>query len=311
MRKHKLYILLCEYIFSSQGENEHFDPFGRSRNIFRDIMAHKPFVFLQHGITINDLSSWLFRCNKNIFGFVTAAKNEYNSILDYNYGYKPENVWLTGFSRFDKLYDDGQKIISILPTWRKYLTDGNDTFTRQWKVIENFTDSEFFKFYNALINHPRILATAKKTGYKIKFALHPNLCAGAGFFDENDYTSISADNLDYNKIYAISDLIITDYSSVVFDFAYLRKPIIYTQFDFDDFFSGYHSVNKGYFDYERDGFGEVEYDLESTVDRIIEYMENGCELKDKYRERIDSFFAFNDKDNSKRIYEMAIKRRKS
>ena len=63
---------------------------------------------------------------------------------------------------------------------------------------------------------------------------------------------------------------------------------------------------KGYFDYERDGFGEVEYDLESTVDRIIEYMENGCQLKDKYRERIDKFFAFNDQNNCQRVYEKII-----
>ena len=52
-----------------------------------------------------------------------------------------------------------------------------------------------------------------------------------------------------------------------------------------------------------DGFGEVEHDLEGTVDRIIEYMENGCQLKDKYRERIDNFFAFHDKNNCQRVYE--------
>ena len=47
----------------------------------------------------------------------------------------------------------------------------------------------------------------------------------------------------------------------------------------------------------------MEYDLESTIDRIIEYMETGCQLKDVYRERIDNFFAFNDQDNCKRVYE--------
>ncbi len=88
----------------------------------------------------------------------------------------------------------------------------------------------------------------------------------------------------------------TDYSSVSFDFAYLRKPVIYARFD------AYH-YTEGYYDDERDGFGEVEYDLESTVDRIIEYMHNGCQLKPMYRERIDKFFAFNDKNNCQRVYE--------
>ena len=92
------------------------------------------------------------------------------------------------------------------------------------------------------------------------------------------------------------------------DFSYLRKPLIYCQFDEKEFMgSGNHVYVPGYFDYERDGFGEVEYDLESTVDRIIEYMENDCKLKDKYRERIDKFFAFNDQNNCQRVYEEIIK----
>ena len=98
-------------------------------------------------------------------------------------------------------------------------------------------------------------------------------------------------------------MILTDYSSAVFDFAYLRKPVLYTQFDKEEFFKGEHVYTQGYFDYERYGFGEVEYDLESTVDRIIEYMKNGCQLKEKYRKRIDNFFAFNDKNNCQRVYE--------
>ena len=93
---------------------------------------------------------------------------------------------------------------------------------------------------------------------------------------------------------------ITDYSSVAFDFAYLHKPIVYTQFDVEQFFSKHYL--KGYFDYVRDGFGEVEYDLDSTVDRIIEYMGNGCLLKDEYRKRIDTFFAFHDRQCCERVF---------
>ena len=303
---HKINILLSECIFSSQGENEHFDPFGAGRNAVRDLLADKPFVFLQHGVIMNDLSKWLFRQNKNIFGFITSAKNEYDSIVDGKYDYPPERVWLTGLPRFDRLYDDSQKLISIMPTWRKNLTAGNDPITREWALKDDFAESEYFVFYNSLINHPRLLEAAAKTGYKINFALHPNLRAGANLFTENEFASVTSESLDYNRVYAISDLIVTDYSSSIFDFVYLRKPIVYAQFDFDSFFDGSHSVGKGYFEFERDGFGEVEYNLEATVDRIIEYMENGCKLKPKYRERIDNFFEYNDKNNCKRIYERVI-----
>lgn len=35
-------------------------------------------------------------------------------------------------------------------------------------------------------------------------------------------------------------------------------------------------------------------------------MESGCQLKDKYRERIDNFFAFNDQNNCQRVYEKIL-----
>ena len=105
----------------------------------------------------------------------------------------------------------------------------------------------------------------------------------------------------YGKIFSESSLVVTDYSSTAFDFAYLRKPVVYCQFDKEEFFTN-HSYKQGFFSYEDDGFGEVEYDLDGTVDRIIEYISNGCELKDKYRKRIDKFFTYHDKKNCERVY---------
>ena len=35
----------------------------------------------------------------------------------------------------------------------------------------------------------------------------------------------------------------------------------------------------------------------------IEYMENGCKMKEVYKKRVDEFFAFNDKNNCERLYQ--------
>ncbi len=40
---------------------------------------------------------------------------------------------------------------------------------------------------------------------------------------------------DINELYIISDLLITDYSSVFFDYANLKKPIIFYMYDLDDY----------------------------------------------------------------------------
>lgn len=308
--KHKLYTLLCDYAISSQGENIHFDPFDKMHNFFRDITVKKPFVFLQHGITMNDLSGWLNRYNKNISGFVTASKYEHNSILEYDYNYTENQVWLTGFARFDRLYDEPEKIVTIMPTWRKYLSKYYNKNTNKWVLVDNFEESDYYQFFNSLINNDKLIAASKKYGYKIMFVPHPIVKPHINFFDKNDDIEFSDSNISYTEIYAKSDLVLTDYSSAVFDFAYLRKPVIYTHFDSQDFFGGKHTVKPGYFDFERDGFGEVEYDLDSTVNRIIEYMENSCQLKDMYRERIDDFFAYNDQNNCQRIYDKLINNKK-
>lgn len=302
--KHKMIHLLAGKIISSQGQPYITNPFSDRISSYRDLMQKQSFIFLQHGVIKDDLSDWLNRYNKGIDGFITSAGPEYRSILDYKYFYTEKEVWLTGLPRHDFLYNDPKRYITVMPTWRKYLSVGRGNGL--WNMKDSFTVSEYYCFYNSLINDQRLLDAAEKYHYTICFMPHPNVISWLDTFEKNDHIIFLDASNPYKKVFAESNLVITDYSSAVFDFLYLRKPVIYCQFDVDSFFSGEHSYIKGYFDYERDGFGEVEYDLDSTVNRIIEYMQSNCELKDKYRKRIDDFLSFNDKKNSERIFNRII-----
>lgn len=102
------------------------------------------------------------------------------------------------------------------------------------------------------------------------------------------------------KLIAKSSLLITDYSNIFFDFGYLGKPIIYTHFDYTEY-RKYHFPN-GYFDYERDGFGKVCYDSESTINAIISEIKCKMKMKTKYYKRIKRFFQYNDQLNCIRTY---------
>ena len=106
----------------------------------------------------------------------------------------------------------------------------------------------------------------------------------------------------YKDAFAEGNLLITDYSSVAFDFAYLRKPIIYYQFDSEQFFAE-HTYTKGYYDYYNDGFGEVVDDEEKIVKLIVDYIKCECKLKEIYSDRINSFFKYQDRECCKRVYE--------
>lgn len=302
-KKHKLYHLMSSYVISSQGNNPVVNPLLAGNIYYRDILCKMRFVFLQHGVTKDDISGWLNLYNRNMFGFIVTTNQEYQSVFEYDYFYSPEHVWLTGMPRNDLLYHDEKKYITIMPTWRKSLMTHPDPVTGIWMIRDDFKESKYYQFYNSLLNDERLLSAAEKYGYTICHKPHPNIEPYIDMFDMNDKVKYFATEKTYREIFAESDLMLTDYSSVAFDFAYLGKPIVYAQFDKQAFFSGEHSYTAGYFDYDRDGFGDVTTDLDSTVNCLIEYMENNCRPKQKYLDRINRTFAFIDKDCCKRVYE--------
>ncbi|MCR5846612.1 MAG: CDP-glycerol glycerophosphotransferase family protein [Lachnospiraceae bacterium] len=311
--EHLILHMIADVIISSQADEYIIDPLWRkgiSGHVFKDMYADHKFVFLQHGVIKDDLSRWLNRYNKNIEGFICSAPKEAASILNYKYYYDEKNVWLTGLPRYDRLYHDEKKKIMIMPTWRKWLMkDYNAAKSDKYatKARDDIEKTEFGIFYHDLLNNERLLDACEQFGYTLCFMPHTNFrdCMDKICNDER------VENLGlekkYREAFAEADLLVTDYSSTAMDFAYLRKPVLYVQFDREQFFSGEHTYDKGYFEYEEDGFGEVVYELEDIVDLIIEYIQSGCELKEKYRNRIDNFFAYNDQNNCSRVFDRIAK----
>lgn len=303
--KHKVLHLVAKKIISSHADDSVLNPFFFYSEPYRDILQEKDFVFLQHGITKDDATKWFNRYKTNTNGFVTSSPLEHKSILDYEYAYTPEKVWLTGMPRYDELYRDEQRIITIMPTWRAYLVKNNNA-TGIRTLSQNFEKSAYYSFYSELLQNSRLQEAAKRYNYKVMFVNHPNMKDSDQLFEALE-TEVTFDKgTPYKKLFAESDLLVTDYSSVAFDFAYLRKPIVYCQFDQAEFFSGEHTLEKGYYDYEINGFGEIETEIETTVNSIIEYMKTNCEVKEMYRERMNTFFAYSDQNNNQRVLEKIL-----
>ena len=138
-----------------------------------------------------------------------------------------------------------------------------------------------------------------KYNYKGIFCLHPCFSAQWIDFIPNDYFSVKS-RCNYQKFLLEGSLLITDYSSIFFDFGYLRKPIIYSHFDYIDYRNNHYK--KGYFDYRFDGFGPVCQDINCTVNEIVYEIENNCSIRKKYLKRIEKFFAFSDEKNCERVF---------
>lgn len=309
--KYMLLFLKSTYIISSHSEPYTTNCFGKNLKWFKDLFKFK-YVFLQHGIIRNDLSDWLHKYNKNIAMFITTTELEQEAIAhDYDYFYDKKVVKLTGLPRYDTLYENDLKLkkqILILPTWRSYLAGPRINRSQKRKYSETFKESNFFKNYNSLINDERIIEALKKYGYKIKFCLHPSLVEQTKDFENknSEYVEICKKNLNYQKEFKSSKVLITDYSSVSCDFAYLKKLVIYLKLDKEEFFSG-HICEEGFFDEEKDGFGPVCYDYKSSVNTIIDLMKKDFELTKEYEEHIDRFFKFRDDRNCERVYKELLK----
>jgi len=258
------------------------------------------------------VSNSLNKLQKNYSIIITASKYEYKFFLSSKFSYTNKNIKLTGFSRFDNFIVNEPKNykynnILIIPTWRNNIQGTWKPITYEGIYSNNFNKTDFFRFYNDLMNSPKLLQAMKKYNYTGTFCLHPSFSEQWRDFKNNSIFSIMA-NFDYQSLMLKASLLITDYSSIFFDFAYMKKPVIYAQFDYEVYRKTHYK--KGYFDYNLNGFGPVCLDLESCINIIIDELKGGCKIKNKYLKRVLKFFAFFDRYNNDRIYN-AIKNSES
>ena len=147
----------------------------------------------------------------------------------------------------------------------------------------------------------------KEYGYELIFYPHFEVHRFLDCFNTDDPRVHIADfkNNDVQDLLINSDILITDYSSVFFDYAYMRKPIVFFQFDESEFREGHYK--KGYFEYKRDGFGTIAETCDSVVDSLKHILQNNLNPDQIYLDRMNAFFKFNDADNCKRNYEEICK----
>ncbi|MBO6239434.1 MAG: CDP-glycerol glycerophosphotransferase family protein [Butyrivibrio sp.] len=252
-------------------------------------------VFLQHGVTMDDMHSMINPASHENFYIVVSGRQEYESMAQKPYILKKKNILLTGLPRFDYRKDESEKKILISFTWRQNLSACKK---------EDFVKSDYYRAYNSIFNDERIKEASEKYGYKILFKLHPEMNSFMSSFNVPDWVEIA--DAGYTELINKCKMLVTDYSSLAFDFSHLGKNVINYIFDFDSFWNSTHFRSKGYYDYEN-GLGICAKTHEEFVNKLISCMENDCRLSKNQQERIKDFFAYIDKNNCERVYEEVCK----
>lgn len=284
--KHKILFLFAEKNISSYANINFTNPFfGKNMDLYKGIETTEK-VFLQHGVTKDNISNFINKFKQDLSLIVTVSQIEKESFLEEGYDYDESTIQVLGFPRYDNLKNiSGRKQILLMPTWRLQLS-----------TEEDFLNSSYYEYLNDFLNSTELAGILERFGYKLLFKPHPELLKYLDLLDIPKYITLATDE-SYQDLFNESSLLITDYSSVFFDFAYLKKPVIYYHPDDD-----YH-YDEGYFDYETMGFGDVIKNSRGLFEKIRYYLDNDCEMEKKYKESVDEFFEYVDDNNSKRVYE--------
>lgn len=179
-----------------------------------------------------------------------------------------------------------KKTILYAPTWRDDEYYGNGRYKFKLKLDLDLLKQELGDQYVVLLRtHHYIADNLDVTGLE-DFA-----------FNLSKYDDIT-------EIYLISDICITDYSSVFFDFANLKRPLLFYTYDLDK----YRDVLRGfYIDMETELPGPLVYTSEEVVDQIKHLDQLNQKYQEKYQQFYQRFCLWEDGNASKRVVEEVFK----
>jgi CDP-glycerol glycerophosphotransferase (TagB/SpsB family) len=233
--------------------------------------------------------------------FLASTEAEAKGI-ETDLGYDKNQIKVVGMTRYDQLNDFtvNSNQILLMPTWRWWLYPDLGRITERDK--ETVRNSNYVKTYCRFLEDERLNSFLKENNLTLLFFPHNQMQPFLEAFKGNDNIKIaSTEEYDVQLALKESAYLITDYSSISFDFAYMKKPMCYFQFDYNEFREKHYS--EGYFSYKNDGFGEIVETVDELVNAIINAYKNGFNMPKTYVSRVDSTFKYRDNNNCKRTLE--------
>lgn len=267
-------------------------------------------VMLQHGVTAIQMHTIKY-ARRHPHALITTVSERERQLLINAGGHSSDTVQVLGFARFDALKEREsiRRQILFMPTWRRWLAPATSIYqgAQRSAAGESFESSLYYRSISKLLNHPELHRILSENHYEFLYFPHPNMQNYIDSFEvENPRVKVgSAAEHDLQNLIKQSAILISDFSSVAFDFAFMKRPVVYYHFDIEAFFAGGHRNQQGFFDFKEDGFGPQTSSAEEVMEeiRLLTCTDNLPSMASPYRERAESFFAFHDQRNCARIYD--------
>lgn len=241
------------------------------------------YIYTQHGINFFK-TGFIEKSNvisdENFSEIVCSSKSE-AALLNRYFNYPASRIIYSGLARWDKVTSK-RKYIFIYFTFRSYLLkSGSDR-----------KDCLYYKNIRELATNQKLKEICRKNNIKLCFALHHE----TERFTADLYNDIHFVNQnDIGKIKNEAALLVTDYSSMCFDFMVKNKPVIFFRLDKNEEIMDEESFSNN-LNIERlnDKICNVVYDVDHVIDLITKYIINGFEISKEENGKNNAFFTIRD-----------------
>ncbi|MCH5252190.1 MAG: CDP-glycerol glycerophosphotransferase family protein [Lachnospiraceae bacterium] len=212
-----------------------------------------------------------------------VSANEFSTdVFERAFVYNRDKILEYGYPRNDILYADNReeiaaevkkefgipedkRVILYAPTWRDDQFYGKGRYKFHLAMDLDLMRREFSEDSVILLRtHYHIADIVDLSGYK-------------GFvYNGSKYEDVS-------RLYLASDICITDYSSVFFDYANLKRPILFFTYDYESYADEIRGL---YIDMEKELPGPVL----RTNEAVVEALHNMDAINETYHDRYEEFY---------------------
>lgn len=249
------------------------EKFGNKEYNFK---IERPLVYLQHGVTA--MKKLGYKGNSywnNMFRFVYYNKNIKEDLIEQNDFRKYQLYYGKYFPRYKELVR------------RNNLELKNETINNQilwfltWREYKDnsLASKMFIKKINYILKNEQLNKYLKDNNIKLRFCIHQLYKTNAEKFmedvDKENIELVYASDIDLMDEIVKSKMLITDYSSLGFDFTFLKKPVVLFQPDRDDYLA------------KRETYCTIEELEQYSLDSIDEFVDTI--INEKYG--INEFFS--------------------
>lgn len=284
---HCLLYLASEIIISSFFGRESISPFiteGEEINYY-DI-EHFRIIYMQHGVLHATYpikySAENARCDK-----VVVSTNFEIENMTQKYAFRDEDLIKCGMPRYEHIdrTAKAKNRILLAPSWRSYFAK-NVTPTTYHVSSGSFCSTDYYINFQKFLNNKKLINILEDKDIYLDVKMHPIINGIV-----SDLFETTSDRIKFVSEAKLEDykLFITDFSSFVFDYAYLGRPIMYFVPDYEQFRSGMNLYRELDLPFDK-AFGPLAIDPETAADEVIKICNRDFVAEDVYKKRMDEFY---------------------